>query len=138
MKTSVFVDSDVLLDLLTDRKPFVEDAVKLMELTAEKELIAATTPLVIANMYYILRKNFSHHEILSIFKELLSLIDIISMNKMTVLDAMNSNFTDFEDALQNSSLKNTEIKTIITRNINDYKNSEFAVLTPNEFLESLS
>ena len=59
------------------------------------------------------------------------------MNKRSVMEALNSDFTDFEDALQNFSLKNTDIQTIITRNIKDYKNSEFNVLTPSEFLEIL-
>ena len=137
MKVEVFIESEVLLDLLTERKLFVDNAVRIIQLATEGAILASTTPLVIANIYYILKKDFSHKSILIKFNELLSVVDIVNMNKRSVMEALNSDFTDFEDALQNFSLKNTDIQTIITRNIKDYKNSEFNVLTPSEFLESL-
>lgn len=137
MKRSVFIDSDVLMDLFADRKPYADEASKIMVLIAEKKINAATTALVIANIYYVLRKFFPHQDIIIKLRELLNLIEILNIDKKVVLEALDSDFSDFEDALQNFSLKSSSGQTIITRNIKDYKKSEFAVLTPTDFLKSL-
>ncbi len=58
------------------------------------------------------------------------------MDKSAVLNALNSEFKDFEDALQNfSAIENGEINIILTRNIKDFKKSELAVLTPETYLK---
>jgi hypothetical protein len=71
------------------------------------------------------------------FINLLNYIDIINVNKKTVLDSLYSEFTDFEDALQNYAAENTEIKIIVTRNLKDYKKSSLSVYTPESFLKTL-
>ena len=74
MKVEVFIESEVLLDLLTERKLFVDNAVRIIQLATEGAILASTTPLVIANIYYILKKDFSHKSILIKFNELLSVV----------------------------------------------------------------
>jgi hypothetical protein len=86
-------------------------------------------------VYYILRKSHTHNEVVAKLRELLKILNVLLMNKDTVLLALNSEFTDFEDALQNYAAEyNGEINFVVTRNINDYKNSLLKVLTPNDFL----
>jgi hypothetical protein len=93
------------------------------------------TPVILSNIYYILRKSYSHNEVIVKLRELLNFLNVISMNKDTVLLALNSEFTDFEDALQNYAAEyNGEINSVVTRNIKDYKNSLLEVLTPSDFL----
>jgi hypothetical protein len=93
------------------------------------------TPVILSNMYYILRKSHTHNEVVIKLRELLKILNVLLMNKDTVLLALNSEFTDFEDALQNYAAEyNGEINFVVTRNINDYKNSLLKVLTPNDFL----
>jgi len=87
------------------------------------------------NVYYILRKSYPHSAVVVKLRELLKILNVLSMNKDTVLSALNSEFTDFEDALQNYAAEyNGEINFVITRNIKDYKNSSLKVLIPNDFL----
>lgn len=87
-------------------------------------------------MYYLLRKSANHEIIIEKIKQLLNIIDIIKIDKKAVFGALNSNFKDFEDALQNfSAIENSEIKIILTRNIKDFKKSELAVLTPEIYLK---
>ncbi len=58
------------------------------------------------------------------------------MDKNAVINALNSDFKDFEDALQNfSAMENGQIKIILTRNLKDFKKSELAVLTPETYLK---
>ncbi len=68
---------------------------------------------------------------------LLEFVDIATMDKYNVINALQSKFKDFEDSLQNyCALRNSRIHVIVTRNIKDYKNSEIAVLSPDTFLNS--
>lgn len=136
--TKVFLDSDVILDYFYLRKPFFKSATKLIDLCANKKIKGLTSPIIIANLYYILRKNAKHDYVLTKIKELLEFICVLEMNQKIVLEALNSDFKDFEYALQNYAVENTEIKIIITRNVKDYKKSKLSVYTPNSFLKTLS
>ncbi|MBP6577459.1 MAG: PIN domain-containing protein, partial [Chryseobacterium sp.] len=67
------------------------------------------------------------------------IIDISNIDKDTILLALNSDFKDFEDALQNfSAQKDSQINIIITRNIKDFKSSKLSVMTPEIFLKTLN
>jgi predicted nucleic acid-binding protein len=135
----VLIDTDVILDFFFDRKPFAKYATEILNLCEENKLCGYTTPLIISNVYYLLRKTAKHDIIVEKIKQLLSIIEIIKMDKIAVFKALNSEFKDFEDALQNfSAIENGEIKVILTRNIKDFKKSELAVLTPETYLKGKS
>lgn len=132
----VLIDTDVLLDFFFDRKPFSKYATKVLSLCEEKKLVGFTTPLILSNVYYLLRKTAKHDMIIEKLKQLLTIIGIIEIDKVTVFKALNSGFKDFEDALQNfSAIENGEIKIILTRNIKDFKTSKLAILTPETYLK---
>ena len=133
---NVLIDTDVLLDFFFDRKPFAKFATEVLNNCEEKKIKGFTTPVIICNVYYLLSKTAKHQLIIEKIKQLLSIIEITEMNKEVVLDALNSEFKDFEDALQNSSaLQNEVINIILTRNIKDFKQSGLAVLTPETYLK---
>jgi predicted nucleic acid-binding protein len=132
----VLIDTDVILDFFFDRDPFAEFAAEIFNLCEENKILGFTTPVIICNVYYLLRKSAKHEIIIEKIKQLLNIIDIVRMDKVVVLGALNSNFKDFEDALQNfSAVENKEISIILTRNVKDYKKSELAVLTPETYLK---
>lgn len=134
---NVFIDTDVILDFFFDRAPFAEFATQLLNNCEEKEINGFTTPVVISNVYYMLRKVGKHDIVIEKIKQLLTIIEITSMDKKVVLNALNSKFKDFEDALQNySAVENGSIDLILTRNIKDYRKSELAVMTPETYLKS--
>lgn len=132
----VLIDTDVLLDFFFDRKPFVEYSAGILNLCAEKQIKGYITPVIICNVYYLLRKTAKHNVIVEKLKQLLNIIDIVKMDKNAVVNALNSEFKDFEDALQNfSALENGQIKIILTRNLKDFKKSDLAILTPETYLK---
>ncbi len=132
----VLFDTDVLLDFFFDRVPFSNYIAKVLNLCKEKQIEGYTTPVIIANTYYLLRKTAKHEVVIDKLNQLLNIIDIIEINKTVVLKSLNSNFKDFEDALQNySAVENGSIKVILTRNIKDFKYSELAILTPESYLK---
>ena len=137
--TKVFIDSDILLDYFFMRQPFYESATKLLDLCANKKIEGYTTPLVIANVYNVLRKEIGAQELKNKLKSLLKFLEVISMSKDIILKALNSDFKDFEDALQNfSAIEVTDIPIILTRNEKDYKKSTLSVFRPQAFLKTIN
>jgi predicted nucleic acid-binding protein len=132
----ILIDTDVLMDFFFDRKPFAKYSTELINLCAEKQIQGFTTPVIISNVYYLLRKTAKHNIIIEKIKQLLTIIEIVKMDKNTVMNALNSEFKDFEDALQNfSAIENGQIKIILTRNLKDFKKSDLAILTPETYLK---
>ena len=132
---NVLIDTDVILDFFFDREPFAEFATDILNLCEENKIKGFTTPVIICNTYYLLRKTAKHDIVIEKIKQLLTILDVLKIDKEVVLDSLNSNFKDFEDALQNySAVKNGKISIVLTRNIKDYKKSELAVMTPETYL----
>jgi len=132
---NVLIDTDVILDFFFGREPFSEFVTDILNLCEENKLKGFTTPVIICNTYYLLRKTAKHEIVIEKIKQLLTILDVLQIDKEVVLDSLNSEFKDFEDALQNySALKNGKISIVLTRNIKDYKKSELAVLTPETYL----
>jgi len=132
---NVLIDTDVILDFFFDREPFAEFATDILNLCEENKIKGFTTPVIICNTYYLLRKTAKHDIVIEKIKQLLTIIDVLQIDKEVVLDSLNSDFKDFEDALQNyAAVKNGKISIVLTRNIKDYKKSELAVMTPETYL----
>lgn len=132
----VLIDTDVILDFFFDREPFSENASKILSLCESKEVIGHITPVIISNVYYLLRQTAKHEKVIEKLTLLISFTEILVMDKNAIVQALSSDFKDFEDALQNYSAElNKEIDIIITRNVKDYKNSNLAIMTPDSYLK---
>ena len=137
--TQAFIDSDVLLDMITGRLPFSKEAAALFTLFDKKHLKGYVSSLSFSNLYYVLRKYTSHTKVINSLQELSDLIEIVNVDQVIVKTALKSAFKDFEDALQcYSAQSNPEVEVIITRNIKDFKNSELPVMTPETFLRTIA
>lgn len=134
---SLLLDTDVVLDFFLDRQPFAEDAARILALCEEKQLQVFVTPVSISNVYYLLRKLGSHSKVITHLKQLLTLVKVASVPKEVVLEALESDFKDFEDALQHFAAKSEAgIQIIITQNLKDYSKSSLAVMTPAAYLKA--
>ena len=130
----VFVDTDVILDLLAKRIPFFHFSAVLFTFAEMKKLELYTSPLVLANTFYILRKQLGNNEARNALRKLRILLHVIDSSESIIDKALNSDFTDFEDAIQYYTVLEHGIKILLTRNIRDYKNASVIVQTPEEFL----
>lgn len=134
----VLIDTDVILDCFFNREPFAQFATEVLNRCEGRNLNGFTTPVIICNVYYLLSKTSIHQVIVEKIRQLLSFIEIVNMDKKVVLDALNSEFKDFEDALQNfSAVHDGNISVILTRNIKDYENSKLLVHTPETYLKTI-
>jgi len=134
----VLIDTDVLLDFFFDRQPFSLDSAKILSLCELNKIQGFITPVIYSNMYYLLRKVGSHEKVIEKLNKLLSITDVLIIDKAVVYKSLNSKFKDFEDALQNYAAENSNsINVILTRNTKDFKNSQLGVFTPDNYLKLL-
>jgi predicted nucleic acid-binding protein len=138
MSKNIFIDSDVILDLLAKREIFYDDAAQIFTLALEKKIELFTTSVVLANVFYILRKIKGNEETKRQIKNLRLLVHILPINENIVDMTLNSKFSDFEDGLQYFTAKEHNIWAIITRNIKDYKVRDIIIQTANEFIKTMS
>ncbi len=133
----IFLDTDIIIDLLAQRNPFYEDAVKVFTLAKNKKIKCFTSSNSIANIYYILsrfeNKNFAKANIIKLRR----IVSITDISENAVDMALNSDFKDFEDALQYYSAMENGLDFIITRNKKDYKQSKIPVFEAGEYLKCL-
>ncbi|PIV16660.1 MAG: DNA-binding protein, partial [Flavobacteriales bacterium CG03_land_8_20_14_0_80_35_15] len=101
--TRILIDTDIILDFFFDREPFAENAAKILSLCESKEIKGFITPVIISNVYYLLRQTAKHEKVIEKLKMLVSITEILVIDRDAILHALNSNFKDFEDALQNYS-----------------------------------
>jgi len=133
----VLIHTDVILDLLLDRKPFSDDAANLLSLCELKRIQGFVSPIIISKVYCILRQTAKHEKVIESLLQLMTIVDVLTIEKATILQALGSEFTDFEDALQNYATEtDSNVTIIITRNIKDYKKSTLGVMTPENFLKT--
>jgi predicted nucleic acid-binding protein len=137
VRTRIFVDTNVMMDLLSERHPFYDSIAKITSLADKGELNLIVSALSYTTVNYLL----SRVENLEIVRDKLRKFKVIS--EIAVLDeeiiekGLNSDFSDFEDAVQYFCALKSNCKIIITRNAKDFKESKLPVMSPGEFLASI-
>ena len=132
---NVFIDTDVIVDFLTDRKPFSLESAKIFSLIDQKKIKGCVSSLSFSNLYYVLRKFGTHKKVISSLQDLSELVDILKVDSDIVKSSLTSDFKDFEDSIQYfAAQEQKNVDCIITRNIKDFKNSSLPVMTPETYL----
>jgi predicted nucleic acid-binding protein len=134
MTERLFVDPDIILDLLAERPLFYNDAAKIFTWAYKGKIKLCTTAVVLANVFYILRKVNGSDKSKEQIKDLRSLLGVLPIDENAVDMALSSQFNDFEDGLQYYAAKGQNLSGIITRNVKDYKIKDIAIQTPKEFI----
>ena len=134
----ILIDTNIVIDLLSKRKNFYDDAATLFSLADKKQLKLTISSLTFANTNYILTKLRSAKEAREILRKFKVLVELLSLDdKITELALSDESFPDFEDGLQYYSAMENEIDIIITRNKKDFKNSKLPILTAKEYLATV-
>ncbi|MBS1747088.1 MAG: PIN domain-containing protein [Bacteroidetes bacterium] len=129
----IFLDTNVLIDFLANRKPFSIDVAKLFNYSFHKEINIYISAVSYNSIYNILRQSCSHNETIKILSELNEWTDIIDVTKDIIYKSLKSGFKDFEDAIQYNCAKSiSNIDFIVTRDTKDFKLSTLPILTPKE------
>lgn len=133
MINKAFIDSDVILDVATGRKPFVISSSETLSIIEIGLAIGVMSSNSVTNIYYVLRKISSSLKAKEFLKSIMSFISVIPVDYSNISEALDSKFLDFEDGVQNYCALSHKCDVIVTRNIDDYRWSELKVLSPQEF-----
>ena len=132
----VFVDTDVILDLLAKRDPHYQYSARLFSMADQNEILLCVSSLSFSNLNYILSKQFSSDQARKKLLTFKALVSVLNVSEKSVELALNSEFQDFEYALQYFTALESKVTTLLTRNIKDYKKANISVLTPEQFIKS--
>ena len=135
-KDKVFLDTDVILDLLTEREPHFEAAVELFLQIQDRTIQAYTSPVIIANIFYILNKHLGRQKAIQSLIKLKSLVKVLNCGDRVIELALSSDFKDFEDSIQYYTALENNIDILITRNVKNYKTANITISTPLEYIKS--
>lgn len=138
MKKRIYIDTNIMLDLLGEREDFYLDAAKLASLADLKKITMVASPLSYATVNYFLSKFENSRIAKEKLRNFKFFSEICSINESIVEKSLNSNFSDFEDALHHFSAIDSTCDVIITRNPSDFKNSMLPIMSPKEFLKSIN
>ncbi|MBQ3968636.1 MAG: PIN domain-containing protein [Lachnospiraceae bacterium] len=134
----ILIDTNVMLDFLTKRKPYYD---------AAKSVIAGCTAGIaegyiaahsVINSFYILRKDYTPEQRRAILKDFLTLVKVVGIDAtMISRSLLREDFPDYEDCLQSECAAECSAEYIITRNISDFENSVVTPLSPEQFLKMI-
>ena len=134
----VFVDTNILVDLIADRKPFSKFAIQLFLKAEERKVKLYASSHSISTTHYLLKKYIDEKDLREVLFNILDYLNIVAIDLDVLKKGLKSKHKDFEDALQIISACSVEkIDSIVTRNIKDFKESEIRVLSPDELIKYL-
>jgi len=130
----ILIDTDVILDFLTNREPFFKESYAVIQRCLE-DVDGYISAHSVNNIFYILRKRCSIEERRHLLYEICNILEIIGINKEQIFSSINNErFIDFEDCLQVECAKSMGVDFIVTRNISDFLKSEIKVILPTDFV----
>lgn len=133
----LFIDTNIVLDLLGQRAPFYQAAAKLFSLADRGEVKLYVSSLSFANAHYILSKLKSKEKARAILTRFKVLVEVLALHdKILELSLNDDGFSDFEDGLQYYTALENESDVIITRNLKDFKTSAIPVMTAGQYLQN--
>lgn len=134
---NLLIDSNILLDILQEREPFIIDSYKIWTLCETKQIFGFISAITFANISYIMRKQIQPDNIDHILKRMSQIFYFTDLKFSDLENAAALKWKDFEDAIQYVTAERINADYIITRNIKDFENTKIPAITPNEFLEQV-
>lgn len=132
----VFLDTNVLLDVLARREPHCVSASKIWSRVEQGTLDGHISAISFNNTHYVLRRVASRQAAHDAVKVLRDIFHVVSLDEQIIHRAIDSEFPDFEDAIQFFSAHHAEADFIITRNVRHFPAEPIAVVTPEQFLKT--
>ena len=133
----LFLDTNIVIDLLGEREPFYNSAAKIATLADKTKAKLFVSALTYSTVFYLLSKFEGTEEVKDKLRKFKVIAETSDLTDKIINKGLSSKFTDFEDALQYHCAIKMDCNILITRNEKDFKKSEIPVMTPDEYLNSL-
>lgn len=131
----ILVDTNVLLDVLCNRKEFAEISAKVWKCCETKTTEGHISALSVPNIVYILRKELDAKKTKDIIDRIGLIFTIGDLRAEDLKKAAALKYNDYEDALQSVCAQRIKADYIVTRNIRDFSESRVPAITPNDFIK---
>jgi len=129
----LFLDTNIIVDLIADRKPFSKYSIEIFKKAEEKKIKLFTSSHSIATTHYLLKRYLEEKILRDVLYNLLDYVTVIAVDTDVLKKGLRSKHKDFEDSIQILCASTIEkIDCIVTRNTKDFRDSEILVLTPDE------
>lgn len=133
----ILIDTNIVLDLLLEREPFVENAILIFEQIEQGKLEAYIAATTITNIFYIIRKTESREVAIAAINRLLIGVQFCAVDRQTVETALSLGLKDFEDSIQLACATLSQVDGIVTRDRKDFIGSNLPIYSPIELLDQL-
>lgn len=130
----LFVDTNIIIDLLQRREEFFEEAQELFTLADRKKVKLFISSLTIANTHFLLSKHYNSNDARKILAKFKVLVEVLPLDDKIIELALTSDLKDFEDAIQFYTAIENSADVIITRNAKDFRKQNIPILTAKEYL----
>lgn len=138
MSVRVFIDTNVLLDVLAERKAFYTEALRVWTLAESGRIDAHVAAISFSNCYYLVHKYAGRRNAEKAIRLLRDVFTPVDLTAQVLNQAIDAGFTDFEDAIQFHSAVHAQVECILTRNPDHFPRTPLSVLSPAEFLAAHS
>lgn len=135
---NVFFDTNILLDVLANRKPFYDASLGVWALAEQQKIKGLVSTLSFSNIFYIVQRLNNAKSAWKAVKLMRDVFIPVTCDALVINKALDSDAVDFEDAIQYFSAINADAACIISRNVDHFPHSDVPVLTPREFLATYS
>ena len=131
----ILIDTNVILDILLKREEFVSISQAALEKSINQGDMLFFSSSAVTDIYYLIRKNTgSREKALNAIKQLAEFLTFATVDENCIMEAMLSKISDYEDAVVDVVASRANVDYIMTRNIEDFKNSDNNVISPMEYL----
>lgn len=132
----VYVDTNILVDLVCERVGFVEKAQSLFALGYMGKLSLMFSALSFVNTIYIGRK-YGYSAVIDKLRHIAQFVDVVDLKGETVIWSLDAGWKDYEDATQGRSAVLESADCIVTRNKRDFLKSPIPIYSVEELLSIL-
>ncbi len=133
----LFLDSDVMLDLFLDRRPYSQYSQKLFDLDWTDKVKLFTSALVTANLHYLISKARDKHYAKQCIEILLRYVTVLPVEVDAIHFGLTYQFEDFEDGIQFFAAQKNSCTKFLTRNLKHYKSSTIPVFTAEQYFKAI-
>jgi predicted nucleic acid-binding protein len=130
----LFLDINVILDVLANREPWVEDSAAVLSLLETDEFEGVAAAHTITTLFYLAARHLGRRQATARLLDLLGLVSVAPLDQEIILKGLALGWPDFEDALQMLCATSASADYLVTRNARDFRSESIPVVSPSELL----
>lgn len=133
----ILFDTNIVLDVLLERSPFVQESSQLVNAVESQVLTGLLGATTITTIHYLVARERNVTEAIAAVQRLLRLFEVAPVGRVVLEDALEVGFDDYEDAILHEAARHARAGGVVTRNVRDFSQATLAVYAPTELLQAI-